>query len=1032
VAKSKSVWLKLRTVLTGLGLALSALPAASPYLKTGFPRTNDALPHLFRTVALDRVFVTGRIWPRWMPDLVFGLGYPVANFFPALSHIQVELFHLMGMPFTTAYRAVVVLSLVLSGWFMFLLGKEEFGGVAGWVAAIAYVYSPYVLYDAHVRGSLPEEVALAFIPLLFLFLKKAARDGLHWVAATGLAFAAAFLSHPGIGFQSMVIVAVWLVWLGWRGEWRDLWKPVAGLTLGALCTAFFWLPSLLELKYVQGVEAIGAGVIYRDNFLNLGQLFDWPRLTADPALVNPPVVRSLPLIAIGVTVLILLVRWRRLCRDTRWEVAFWLGLLVLCATLTTPLARLAWDVLPLLKLTIFPWRMLGLASLAAAVGLGGMFAGIRADVRTLAVTTGVSVVLLLGAAPWLYPPREFVEESPTIADLMKFEQPPFLVGTTTYAEFLPRWVDVVPTTSSLEESLAQDEDPDRLLAPEGVNVVPVGVSPLESRYQVTTASRATLIYQQFYFPGWRVWLDEAPVDIHPGVRSGLIEFDVPAGEHYLEVKFGSTTARTVGNVLSGIGLVFSVGLLVQGAKGAFASGGSRLLLRPAVPASWILLLTATLLGTKFTLDRVETPFHRSLLNSRAAGLAQHPVVVDFAGELRLLGYDLQPNRYAADDNVSITLYWRALRPIGVIYDRVVQVVDRNALVWSRSDVSRPANWRWAPGTDRWRMDEYVMDPYVLRLLDGTPPGGYAIRVSLVRRDTHQTVAQQIVAQIEVVQPARGDRSLEDGLMPMVSTGEALHGVNLLGAAVDRGEAMPGDPARVTLLWQVTNELAHRDVANVSLGLIAADGKLVWSETYPFAAQYPPPLWHSGDRLRTEIVFRLPARLSDGKYAWQVSVAPDSSWTLGTIRIRNPIRLWKAPSLDIEVDRAVGGVAVMMGANIEPPEQQIRPGTIVSVTLAWRSLATTNVSYRVFLHLSDEKQCVVSQSDGEPANWTRPTTGWLPGEIVLDERVLTLPSDLRPGTYTLSCGLYDMGTGIRLRIPEDGNAVSFGFLTVGAR
>jgi len=1031
VAESNSARLRSRTVLTGLGLALSALPAASPYLKAGFPRTNDALAHLFRALALDQVIAIGRILPRWMPDLVLGLGYPVANFFPALSHLLVELIHLLGMPLTTAYRGVVVLHFMSAAWCTFLLAKDEFGSVAGWVAAVSYVYSPYLLYDAHVRGSLPEGLALSLIPLVLLFLRKAAQEGGRWVVLTGLAFAGAFLSHHGIVFQSLIVIGMWLVWLGWRGEWRDLWNPIVGLALGVLITSFFWLPSLAEVRYVQGQEAIGAAVNYRDNFLSFAQMLELPRLPADPALVNPPVVRSLPLVTLGAVLLILPLRWQCLSRSSRWQAVFWLGLVLVCTLLITPIARPVWDVLPLLKLTIFPWRLLGPASLAAALGLGAALAEMRMDARDLILTVSVTVLLLLGGVAWLYPPREPVTESPTMADLVAFEQPPLLIGTTTYGEFLPCWVEELPVMTDLQGVLAAGESPDRLLTPENVEVKPLSVSPLRSVYDISVDSPVTLVYQQFYFPGWRVWLDDEALDIRPTDRTGLIEFDVPVGEHRLEVEFASTWARSAGNVLSGIGVAVVLIALARYRREVRVPLGGAEAAWQALPVSWIGVLTIVLLGAKFALDRIETPLHRSMLRVEGPGLAQHRTQVNFAGELQLLGYDLPSECFSAEDEVTITLYWQALHPIGIVYDRVVQVVDGNGLIWSTSDTARPADWRWAPGTDRWRVDEYVMDPFVLHLLDGTPPGNYAIRVSLVRRDTHQTVADHVVVQVDVTRPARGDRVLEPDLDPVLSVGQASQAIQLLAVGTDRDQAAPGDPMRVTLLWQVVDQPVLDSMDTVVLELVAMDERIAWSHSVPIAGQYPAALWQRGDRLRTEALFRLPVHLVDGRYTWRVVLDTGSAWTVGTLDIRNPERLWEPPPLDIEIGTSFEDVAVLLGASIDPPGQTVQPPVELSVKLVWQSLAETDVSYRVFLHLTDEHGRVVSQSDGEPAAWRRPTTGWLPGEVVLDERQLHLPADSSPGIYVLSCGLYDVASGRRLISSEGADGVLIGSLVIGA-
>jgi len=98
-----------------------------------------------------------------------------------------------------------------------------------------------------------------------------------------------------------------------------------------------------------------------------------------------------------------------------------------------------------------------------------------------------------------------------------------------------------------------------------------------------------------------------------------------------------------------------------------------------------------------------------------------------------------------------------------------------------------------------------------------------------------------------------------------------------------------------------------------------------------------------------------------------------------------------------------GVATLVGFDIEP--EAVRPGDTLTVTLVWRAEAETRTSYRVFLHLRAADGALVAQSDGVPADWSRPTTGWVPGEYIADRRVLSIPPNAPPGPYTLSVGLY---------------------------
>jgi uncharacterized membrane protein YfhO len=59
-----------------------------------------------------------------------------------------------------------------------------------------------------------------------------------------------------------------------------------------------------------------------------------------------------------------------------------------------------------------------------------------------------------------------------------------------------------------------------------------------------------------YYPGWTVRVDGRPVDASPAPGSGLIEFAVPAGNHEVDVTFGRSTARAVGEGISLLALLF--------------------------------------------------------------------------------------------------------------------------------------------------------------------------------------------------------------------------------------------------------------------------------------------------------------------------------------------------------------------------------------------------------------------------------------------------------------------------------------------
>jgi hypothetical protein len=94
-----------------------------------------------------------------------------------------------------------------------------------------------------------------------------------------------------------------------------------------------------------------------------------------------------------------------------------------------------------------------------------------------------------------------------------------------------------------------------------------------------------------------------------------------------------------------------------------------------------------------------------------------------------------------------------------------------------------------------------------------------------------------------------------------------------------------------------------------------------------------------------------------------------------------------------------------------------PGEMLTMRLAWQAVAEMEASYRVFVHFVGEDGHVAAQSDGEPVDWTRPTTGWAVGEVIVETRQIVIPATLSSGEYALRAGLY-LPTGARL-LTSDG-------------
>jgi hypothetical protein len=103
----------------------------------------------------------------------------------------------------------------------------------------------------------------------------------------------------------------------------------------------------------------------------------------------------------------------------------------------------------------------------------------------------------------------------------------------------------------------------------------------------------------------------------------------------------------------------------------------------------------------------------------------------------------------------------------------------------------------------------------------------------------------------------------------------------------------------------------------------------------------------------------------------------------------------------------GDVAELLGYDLAPGPYA--SDHAIPITLYWRALeGAANADYVVFTHLLAAGGHLVAQHDGPPAAGTRPTPGWLPGEVVTDPHEMAF-REAYTGPATVEIGLYGAAT-----------------------
>jgi hypothetical protein len=1079
-----------------LAVAALAILAAQPLLRPAITCSHDGNLYFLRLVEADHLVRHGHLYPRWAPDMAYGYGYPLFNFYAPLSWIVAETFHLLGLSLMMAWNATLILCLLACGWFAYLLARDWMPELGALVAAAAYLLAPYVLYDVYFRGNLAESVALPLLPLALWSFGRLVRSG----GARYLALAAASLALLVLAHQVMVVlfgpVLLVYVLIVWRREGRSPWVAATVVTAGLLAlglSAFFWGPAFLEKEAVHIAQSFTpGGMNFRQNFLALAELFSPPVFTPQD-LMNPSPPRSLSLAALALGLLGLTPLAARLTRTfwQRFKIAFpifardvsaevrrawhlfaldeeptalrppgppdyppldypdfqrpssdeWRQLLLLGGALALAFMTLSpalplWEHLPLFHWAQFPWRLLGPASLVLALMAGNSFALLPARGRwrwgVLGMAGAAIGLLLLFSLGWLYP-RDCGRPKESVAAIPRFEIRTGIIGTTSAGEYLPRYVEEMPDPDTF---LPQYESggPIARLDPASL---PEGTTVREAEYGLTSAKLLIegsepfrAVYRALYFPGWRVAVNGQNVPIVVAAPHGLISFDVPAGQAAVQVWFGTTPLRLGSGLLSGATLLMVLWLAWQGRReGRFAPGSAWLAARWWQWAA-LLALAGGLLWAKTTwIDAGATPLRADVFDGQTLEIAETPLAINWGDELTLLGYNLSQETVAAGESFPIELFWAARgQPTGD-YAFGVRLVDERGFEWSPKGTRRPGGFHGFPKTQSWQPGEYAHDAHLIDVLPGTPPGRYALRVTAFERETLAgldvlndqgvPVGQSaVVGEITVTSPQRPpDPDDPDDLDAQHRLDAPLGDATLLGVSLGRWGAAPGDALHLTTFWRAGASTPIDFTALVEL--VDGTGQVAASTRFsPGGPQYPPGRWQAGQVIRDQQTWVLPRDLAPGAYAvrfqvWGADGTARGPLLLETPRleIAAPERQTDLPPMQHAADANLGDRVTLLGYDLTPPAP--RPGGTQQLTLYWRAEAEMAESYKVFVHWLDAEGGIRAQDDAIPAQWTRPTTGWLPGEIVVDAHQLTLESDAPPGAYLLEVGLYEEQTGTRL-------------------
>lgn len=396
-----------------------------PLFKSGFFPIHDNT-QVQRVFEMAKSLSLGMFPVRWVPDLGYGLGYPIFNFYAPLAYYFGSIFVLLGFDALISTKIMIGFGVLLSGVSMYLLAKEFWGKQGGLISALLYAYFPYHAVNVYVRGAVSEFWAYAFIPLAFYgFYKLFKEDKYRYVLASMVGFSGVILSHNLTALMIapfLVLEIILLAILNYKKKNnKNTLYLFFALILSLLVSAFYWIPALLEMGNTNVLSTIGGGADFRDHFVCINQLwysqwgFGGSTNTCSDGLSF--MLGKVNIFVFGLSALGIILSFifkKKIKREIKYIYLILLAGLLVSIFLLLPQSRFAWELKPFMKYLQYPWRYLNLAGFLSAFIGGSVVLFSREFIKSklvIALETLVIIILIILVNAKFFQPQKVLNKT---------------------------------------------------------------------------------------------------------------------------------------------------------------------------------------------------------------------------------------------------------------------------------------------------------------------------------------------------------------------------------------------------------------------------------------------------------------------------------------------------------------------------------------------------------------------------------------------------------------------------------------------
>ena len=552
---------RLPSWLIALGVSiLASLALLLPFFWLGSASGHDFEFHVASWLDVAYQWKQGVLFPRWTAWTNFGFGEPRFIFYPPLSWILGAALSLI-LPISWVPAAFILLTQTLAGVSAFFLLRRLTANTPAYLGAAFYAANPYALLVSYVRSDFAEQLACAIFPLLLLAALRLVgplqeeKPKLSTIPLFALPFATVWLCNAPAGVIASYSMALLFGWAALtQRSWKIALRGIAGLALGFGLAGYYLIPAAYEQRWVNIGQALSSGLLPAQNFLftRIADVehtwFNW--------------ISSLCAIALILLTALTAFASRRFSRGATISTgpkALWdTALLLLGSVATVMMLRLTaalWNLLPEMRFVQFPWRWMSILAVPFSYFLGA--AVLRRRFAWIWITAVTAV--LLGTAVFLVGQTWWdADDIPTLRAAMA--QGEGFEGTDEYDPLGDDHYNL--PASAPQARVLPLPDASDMMAPPKIQIDRWTAEDREIR--VFSPVAAHLALRLVNYPAWRPEVNGQAVapESQRGEDADQMILALPAGESRVAVRFTRTPDRTLGGILSLLGLLTWLPLLL--------------------------------------------------------------------------------------------------------------------------------------------------------------------------------------------------------------------------------------------------------------------------------------------------------------------------------------------------------------------------------------------------------------------------------------------------------------------------------------